>query len=40
MIVANFLLSYDMTLPEGVSKRYTNLKFGATVSLMPVLLKG
>lgn len=30
MIVANFVLSYDMALPEGVTKRYPNLLFGSS----------
>jgi hypothetical protein len=32
MIVANFVLTYDMALPEGVSGRYPNLLFGSSVS--------
>ncbi|KAL1838832.1 hypothetical protein VTJ49DRAFT_2189 [Mycothermus thermophilus] len=28
MIVANFILSYDMRLPEGVTERYPNIVFG------------
>ncbi|KAK3290825.1 cytochrome P450 [Chaetomium fimeti] len=30
MIVANFVLAYDMALPEGVTERYPNLTFGAS----------
>ncbi|KAK4153783.1 hypothetical protein C8A00DRAFT_15017 [Chaetomidium leptoderma] len=33
MIVANFVLAYDMSLPEGVTERYPNLAFG--VSFVP-----
>jgi hypothetical protein len=32
MIVANFVIGYDMALPEGVTKRYPNLLFGSSVS--------
>lgn len=32
MIVANFVLEYDMALPEGVTERYPNLLFGSSVS--------
>ncbi|KAL2161084.1 hypothetical protein VTH06DRAFT_8797 [Thermothelomyces fergusii] len=30
MIVANFILAYDMKLPDGVTERYPNLTFGPT----------
>ncbi|SPQ25579.1 258d739b-6356-4995-8922-698f1a5f90e4 [Thermothielavioides terrestris] len=30
MIVANFVLNYDMALPEGVHERYKNLSFGSS----------
>jgi hypothetical protein len=33
MIVANFVLAYDMKLPDGVQDRYPNLSFGSSVSL-------
>lgn len=32
MIVANFVLAYDMRLPEGVTERYPNLSLGPSVS--------
>jgi cytochrome P450 len=32
MMVANFVLAYDMRHPEGVTERYPNLSFGASVS--------
>lgn len=35
MIIANFILAYDIRLPEGVAERYRNLSFGASVSSIP-----
>lgn len=35
MIVANFVLAYDMKLPDGVQERYPNLTFGSSVSSNP-----
>jgi hypothetical protein len=32
MIVANFIMTYDIKLPEGVKERYPNLAIGSTVS--------
>lgn len=32
MIVANFVMDYDMKLPEGVKERYPNIAFGVAVS--------
>jgi cytochrome P450 len=32
MIIANFVLAYDMKLPDGVTERYSNLPFGSSVS--------
>ncbi|KAL2185733.1 cytochrome P450 [Thermothelomyces heterothallicus CBS 203.75] len=37
MIIANFILAYDMKLPDGVTERYPNLTFGSTVSLITSL---
>jgi hypothetical protein len=33
MIIANFVLAYDIKMPDGVEGRYKNLDFGASVSL-------
>jgi len=34
MIIANFILAYDIKLPDGVTERYPNLIFGSAVSVL------
>lgn len=34
MVIANFILAYDMKLPDGVIERYPNIAFGVTVSVI------
>lgn len=35
MIMANILCNYEIKLPNGVTERYENIKFGAGVSGEP-----
>lgn len=33
MIVATYILTYDIRLPDGVTERYPNLSFGSSVCI-------